>query len=198
MPRIWADTLDTHRKQVTDAILDATAALVAEHGPLSVAMGAVAERAGIGRATLYRYFPDVESIVVAWHERDVARHLGELAALAGRDGATLADVAGVVQSQRRKHTAADGGGVIAGVASGLAGFRHDRRSAVHGQVAGALAVLLGRLQAAGEVRDDLDPAVLAQWLLHAGHAPAAVDGDAVVRLVIGSLAPRRSRLAPEG
>ena len=67
MPRIWADTIDTHRRQVTDAILDATAELIAEHGPMSVAMSAIAERAGIGRATLYKYFPDVESILVAWH-----------------------------------------------------------------------------------------------------------------------------------
>jgi hypothetical protein len=34
---------------------------------------------GIGRATLYKYFPDVEAVLVAWHERQVAQHLDQLA-----------------------------------------------------------------------------------------------------------------------
>ena len=42
-----------------DAILDTTAALVAEYGLLSVTMSQVAEATGIGRATLYKYFSDV-------------------------------------------------------------------------------------------------------------------------------------------
>jgi AcrR family transcriptional regulator len=45
------------------AILDTTAALVAEGGLLSVTMSRIAEEAGIGRATLYKYFPDVEAIL---------------------------------------------------------------------------------------------------------------------------------------
>jgi AcrR family transcriptional regulator len=37
-----------------------------------------AEASGIGRATLYKYFPDVESILRAWHERQVGAHLHQL------------------------------------------------------------------------------------------------------------------------
>jgi hypothetical protein len=36
MPRIWADTIDTHRQRVQGAVLDATADIVAEQGPMSV------------------------------------------------------------------------------------------------------------------------------------------------------------------
>ncbi|MGA8586204.1 MAG: TetR/AcrR family transcriptional regulator, partial [Roseiarcus sp.] len=43
------------------------------------ASAAVATGAGIGRATLYKYFPDVETILVAWHERQVSGHLEHLA-----------------------------------------------------------------------------------------------------------------------
>ena len=43
--------------------------LAISHGLLSVTMSQVAEEAGIGRATLYKYFPDVESILAVWHER---------------------------------------------------------------------------------------------------------------------------------
>lgn len=32
-------------------------------------MSRIAEEIGIGRATLYKYFPDVEAILLAWHER---------------------------------------------------------------------------------------------------------------------------------
>ena len=48
-----------------------------------------AHRAGIGRATLYKYFPDVEAILVAWHDRHIARHLRQLAE--ARDATTPAD-----------------------------------------------------------------------------------------------------------
>ena len=85
MPKLWTETIETHRNQVRDAILENTAALVASHGLRGVTMSQIAEDAGIGRATLYKYFPDVESILVAWHGRQVAQHLHHLASL--RDSA---------------------------------------------------------------------------------------------------------------
>src|SRR5919112_2833275 len=81
MPRLWTETVEAHRHQVRDAILDSTAALVAEHGLLAVTMSQIAQAVGIGRATLYKYFPDVEAILVAWHDRQVTGHLDQLAAL---------------------------------------------------------------------------------------------------------------------
>ncbi len=62
-----------------DATLDTAAALVAEHGLRSVTMSEIAERTGIGRATLYKYFPDVDAILFAWHERQISGHLEQLA-----------------------------------------------------------------------------------------------------------------------
>ena len=32
VPKLWTETIETHRREVRDAILDTTAALVAEHG----------------------------------------------------------------------------------------------------------------------------------------------------------------------
>src|SRR5215207_4539995 len=81
MPRLWTETIDTHRQAVRDATLDATARLVARHGLASVTMSGIAEEAGIGRATLYKYFADLDAILVAWHERHVASHLAHLAAI---------------------------------------------------------------------------------------------------------------------
>ncbi len=75
MPRLWTETIQTHRNQVRDAILDTMAALVEEQGLLQVTMSQIAEQAGIGRATLYKYFPDIESILLAWHDRQITAHL---------------------------------------------------------------------------------------------------------------------------
>ena len=75
VPKLWTETIETHRREVRDAILDTTAALVAEHGSLGVTMSQIAEETGIGRATLYKYFPDVEAILLAWHDRQIAAHL---------------------------------------------------------------------------------------------------------------------------
>jgi AcrR family transcriptional regulator len=78
VPKLWEETIEAHRREVADAILKATAALVAEHGLRSVTMSQIAEATGIGRATLYKYFPDVEAILFAWHERQIDGHLEDL------------------------------------------------------------------------------------------------------------------------
>ena len=65
MPKLWNETIEAHRRQVHNAILDANAALVAKHGVRSVTMLQIAEATGIGRATLYKYFSGVEAILVA-------------------------------------------------------------------------------------------------------------------------------------
>src|SRR6266516_3158742 len=79
MPKLWTQTVEEHRRAVRDATLDAAAALVAEHGLASVTMSQIAAETGIGRATLYKYFPDVEAILIAWHERQISGHLEHLA-----------------------------------------------------------------------------------------------------------------------
>src|SRR5437879_2235188 len=84
MPTLWNQTIESHRREVRDAILHTAAALVAEHGLHSLTMSQIAEETRIGRATLYKYFPDVEAILVAWHERQVARHLDRLAEVRDR------------------------------------------------------------------------------------------------------------------
>ena len=81
MPKLWRETIEAHRKEVRDAIISTTAALVAEHGLRAVTMSQIAEDTGVGRATLYKYFPDVEAILVAWHEHHVAGHLDHLVKL---------------------------------------------------------------------------------------------------------------------
>jgi AcrR family transcriptional regulator len=182
--------MDTHRRQVNDAIVDATAELIAEHGPLSVAMSAIAERAGIGRATLYKYFPDVESILVAWHARDFADHLARLEALSETPDVSLDDVAMFVTAQRRHHPHGKASDLLGALAHTLADAHGAPGPAIEREIVAALARLVRRLVELKQIRNDHDPEVLARWLLHAAHAPADLDDLAVAQLLVDSLAAK--------
>ena len=71
-------------EQIVEAILDAAAELIGETGNLvAVTTNHVAERAGVSIGSLYRYFPDKESIVAALDSRhrraSAARFMASLA-----------------------------------------------------------------------------------------------------------------------
>ncbi|MFF6829854.1 TetR family transcriptional regulator [Streptomyces longwoodensis] len=83
MPKLWNETIEEHRRAVRDAVLETTAKLIAEQGLRGVTMSRIAEESGIGRAT-QSAFPDVESIMMAWHERQIAGYLDQLAELRPR------------------------------------------------------------------------------------------------------------------
>ena len=61
-----------------DAILDATAAIVAEEGLPAATMHAIARRSGTTIGSLYHFFPDRDAVVVALAERHGVA-IGELA-----------------------------------------------------------------------------------------------------------------------
>ncbi len=202
MPRIWADTIDSHRRHVQDAILDTTAELIAQQGPMSVSMSTIAERVGIGRATLYKYFPDLESILIAWHTRDFGHQLARVEALTESTSVTLQDVMTFIRSQRERHRTHGPTDHVATLAHALAGNGTRMPDAAEQQVHDALSRLMQQLARRNEIRTDLDAQVLARWLFHVIHVPDDVDNDAVVALLADSLAPpaasrsraRRSRV----
>lgn len=181
VPRLWTQTIESHRREVRDAILDVTAELVAEHGLLSVTMSQIAERAGIGRATLYKYFPDVETILRASHEREINAHLSHLAEVrdkAGEPGERLEAVLeayALLAHHSRRHHGAE-----------LAAILHPDQHVMHAQqhVRGMIQHLLVDGVAAGEVRDDVSPDELVSYCLHALTAASALPSKAAVwRLV---------------
>ncbi len=98
IPKLWHETIEAHRREVRDAILDTTAALVATHGLRAVTMSQIADETGIGRATLYKYFSGVEPILIAWHERHVAHHLEHLTQLRDQPGEPAPRLEAVLQA----------------------------------------------------------------------------------------------------
>ena len=187
MPKLWTDTIQAHRREVREAILDTTARLVAEHGPLSVTMAQIAEQVGIGRATLYKYFPHVEAIVVAWHDRHVAAHFEYLAAVRERPGDTGERLAALLQAYARiVHGRArwDHGADLSVLV-----HRSEHVAAAQQQIHDLVRDALTEAVTAGDVRDDVPPDEIAGYCLHALAAAGDLpDADAVDRLVTLTLA----------
>jgi AcrR family transcriptional regulator len=178
VPKLWNETIEAHRRDVGDAILDTTAALVTEHGLRSVTMSQIAEKTGIGRATLYKYYPDVETILVAWHERHVGAHLEELANLRSRAGkpgerlgAVLERFALICHERPRTELAAL-----------LHRGEHVTRAEQH--LRELLRDLIRECAEAGEVRGDVAPGELAGYCVHALTAAGSLASKAAVRRLV--------------
>jgi AcrR family transcriptional regulator len=189
VPRLWNETIASHRKDVRDAVLDTTAALAAEQGLLSVTMSQIAERTGIGRATLYKYFSDVESILLAWHERQITSHLQYLAQVRDQtsDGGdrleSVLQAYAVISHESRRHHDTE-----------LAAFPHRDQQVAQAQqqVRDMIRDLLTAAARSGMVRDDVPPHELATYCLHALAAASSLPSNAAVRrLVIVTLAGLR-------
>ena len=192
VPKLWTDTIEEHRQAVHDAALDAVAALVAGHGLTSVTMSRIAAETGIGRATLYKYFPDVEAILVAWHQRQIARHLAQLteakdAAGPGRQLEAVLEAYALIQHKQRQQHGTE-------IAALLHKGEHVTRA--HHQLHAFLTDLLAQGAKAGDIRDDMAPGELASYCLHALSAASTLPSEAAARrlvsVTLAGLRPRAS------
>ena len=180
VPKLWNETIEAHRRAVNDATLDTTAALVAEHGLRSVTMSQIAEKTGIGRATLYKYFPDVEAILLAWHERQITGHLEHLAEIRDKAGDAAERLEAVLEayaliSHHRGHHGTE-----------LAAFLHrgEQVAQAQQQLHGLIRDLLVDAAASGQARDDVAPEELAGYCLHALAAARGLPSKAAVRRLV--------------
>lgn len=191
MPKLWSETIEEHRREVSDAILDATVRLVAERGLHSVTMSQVAGETGIGRATLYKYFPDVGAILVAWHDRHVANHLERLAEIRDQAGGAGERVEAVLEAYALLTFERPRGGEVAAQV-----HRGEDPTEAQPQLTAFIRDLLAEAARAGAVRDDVGAEELASYCLHALGAAGSLASEAAVhRLVTVTLAGLH---APEG
>lgn len=196
MPRLWNESIDAHHREVRETILETTVALAADRGPHSVTMSQVAERAGIGRATLERYFPDVETILLSWHNRRIAGHLELLLQVRDQAGDAEEKLAAVLQAyahlhqQRTRHLQHNRHGAE------LNAFLHRDEHIVGArqQVHALIRDLIGEVAATGKLRVDATADELAGYCLHAlGAAKDLPSKAAVSRLVKVVLAGLRQQ-----
>jgi AcrR family transcriptional regulator len=188
VPKLWDATIAAHRREVRDAILDTTVALVAELGLRSVTMSQIAEETGIGRATLYKYFSGVEAILFAWHERQIAGHLEYLAEVrdqAGDAGERLEAVLEAYAVISSEHHGSELAALL---------HRGDHIARAQRQLRDMMQDLLTEAVKTGDVRDDVAPGELAGFCLHALAAARSLPSKAAVRrLVTVTLAGLRPR-----
>ena len=181
MPRLWSETIEAHRRDVREAILDTAATLVGDHGLLSLTMSQIAEETGIGRATLYKYFADVEAILLAWHERQIVGHLEYLAKVRDEAGSPWEQLEAVLEGyaliSRETHGRHNGE---------LAAFLHRDEQVAQAQLQlhHLIQDLLTKAASAGDLRDDIAIHELAAYCLHALTAATRMPSKAAVRRLV--------------
>ena len=194
VPNLWNETMEAHRHAVRDAILDTTWALVTEHGLTSVTMSQIAEKTGIGRATLYKYFSDIEAILLAWHERQITSHLEHLAEVRDQAGdaserlEAVLEAYALISHERFAHE--HPGPKLAALL-----HRGVHVTGAQQQVHDMIRELLTEAAETGDIRDDVAPDELASYCLHALTAASSLPSKAAVRrlitVIVAGLRPPR-------
>jgi AcrR family transcriptional regulator len=154
-------------------------------------MSQIAEETGIGRATLYKYFPDIEAILLAWHERQITGHLAYLAEVRDQAGAAgerleaVLEAYALISHESHGHHETE-----------LAAFLHrdEHVARAQQQLRHMIRDLLTEAAKTGDLRDDVAPDELATYCLHALTAASSLPSKAAVRrLVTVTLAGLRLR-----
>ena len=158
-------------------------------------MSQIAEETGIGRATLYKYFSDVDAILVAWHERQIAGHFEYLAQVrdqaggdAGERLAAVLEAYAEISHESRGHHDTE-----------LAAFLHrgDQVAQAERKLRDLIRDLLAEGRKTGLFRRDVAPGDLANYCLHAVSAASGMRSKAgVASLVSVILAGARAPLDP--
>jgi AcrR family transcriptional regulator len=190
VPKLWRETIEEHRRSVDEAILDTTWGLVTERGLLAVTMSEIAEKTGIGRATLYKHFPDVEAILSAHHRRHVSGHLAHLTQLRSRPGdpgerlrAVLGAYA-LISHHRGRHGTEELGALL---------HRGDDVRHAEQELLQLFRELVVEAVDAGQLRHDVSADEMATYCLHSLGAAKSLPSEAAVHrlvsLTLAGLAP---------
>src|SRR5262245_17167511 len=159
-------------------------------------MSKIAEETGIGRATLYKYFTDVEAILLAWHDRQISAHLKYLAEVRDQSDDAGERLEAVLEAyaflSQQPHGHQD---------TRLAAVLHQQGQVAQAQreVHQMIRDLLVAAAKAGKVRDDVPPDELASYCVHAlGGGGAQRSKAAIRRIVSVTLAGLRPQLTHRG
>jgi AcrR family transcriptional regulator len=178
-----------------DRILEAARSVFAEEG-IDASVADVAERAGVGTATIFRRFPSKDDLVAAMLEQELVALLARAQAAAAADdpAAAIAEffsaaVGGFIEN--RCFCEASGGGL----------FARPRMQELVGEVTAVVEEVLRRAREAGTIRPDIVPEDIAFLVNAVGHAGLRLEHTApgawrrYVEIVLAGLAPRGAELA---
>lgn len=203
MAETWDHAVAEHRASTRQRLFGAAMAVLAEHGMAGATMTAIAERAGVSRPTLYKYFPDVDHLVAALAREEFASFRDELDRTIDPDSPAVEQLEHLVVAHLR-YFAADRARM--GDGSLEAGMSPVVRAAVEEELVEHHARLVGILTAGvadGSLRPDLDPDLAAELVQHVlggmRHTVRRRDGDPlelappVIRMVLTGLATNNFR-----
>ena len=112
----------------------------------------------IGRATLYKYFPDVEAILAAWHERQITGHLQQLGTVRDQAGDAGEQLEAVLEAYARMTYERPHGTELAALV-----HRGEHLARAHQHLSDLIRDLLAEAAKAGDIRDDVAPGELASY-----------------------------------
>ncbi|MDT9594512.1 TetR/AcrR family transcriptional regulator [Nocardioides zeae] len=183
MPKITGDSLSSHREQIRERVFAAFVDLVAERSFDAITMAQLAERAGVGRTTIYHHFRDKDAVVVAFATHETNRYLADLTAV-------LADATTPPERLRRylHHHLAEGEQFHLGLGPQVYGLLSDASLREIREHVQAVETVLRRILADGvSTGDFVADAESAVPLVHAVLGPRTVPADVVVAFVLGGL-----------
>ncbi|HEY1782535.1 MAG TPA: TetR family transcriptional regulator [Roseiarcus sp.] len=162
-----------------DGLLEAAKVAFAEVGP-EASLEEIARRADVGIGTLYRHFPTRDAIVEAVYRREVQ----QLADAAPRLSDTLppAEALRAWMGVFIDYVAAKK--VIAPALKSLVGAQSALYADTVSRISGAMALLVERAQASGDIRPSADPADLLRALIGFAYVNSGPDWEAsALRLI---------------
>ncbi len=153
-------------------VLDAAAVVFAEHG-LEAGVAEIAQRAGVGTATVFRRFPTKQDLIVAVVDARICDMRDQLdAAQAEADPwiGLVGAMEAVALAQARDR------GLFEAIGSAVSGDEHLH--AHHVELMGRLEAIVGRAKTAGALRDDVEATDLPLLAAGAAGSCQAAGGDA--------------------
>ncbi|TDD89615.1 TetR/AcrR family transcriptional regulator [Actinomadura darangshiensis] len=178
--QIWPEMMESARQQLALHIGRTALGLVSERGLGGTTMSQLAKSAGVARATLYKYFPDVETAVVSYISAEVRRFQDELAAQLARESDPRRAIDLYIDRQVDYLDGAEHRDAGRLESAGLSPAAHADLAGHLASMRGMLAELLTAGVAAGALRPDLDVEVQTTLLLNLMNgARAALAGEQI-------------------
>lgn len=158
-------------------------------------MSEIAEKTGIGRATLYKYFPDVESILAEWHRRHIEHHLEHLADIRDQSDEPEKRLKAVLKAYALIQRERAGPGHDQPRVSELSALLHrdDQVAKAQEQLHRMIRDLIADAAKGGTIREDASPDELAGYCIHAleaaAHTPSDEAAHRLVKVTLDGLGP---------
>lgn len=187
MPKITGDSLTAHRERIREQVFAAFVDLVGERSFEAITMAQIAQRAGVGRTTIYHHFKDKDAVVVAFATHETNRYLDDLASV-------LADAADPPERLRRylRHHLAEGEQFHLGLGPQVYGLLSaDSLREIREHVV-AVEAVLREIVADGVASGQFvttDAAAVVP-LIHSCLNHRALPAEVIVEFVLGGLSPR--------